>query len=83
MNAPLIALFQNDSQVGPSDFPSLHITLPSDVGLVKGAFAQLIAEVMLDGTEHPHPYARLPAIGPFSGYRILNSLGRQRYFVGI
>jgi hypothetical protein len=56
------------------EFGGLTITLPQEVGLKGGMVVQLVCEVMLNGSPHPHPWARLPDIGEFSGYRILNTI---------
>ncbi|KAL2074660.1 hypothetical protein VTL71DRAFT_8439 [Oculimacula yallundae] len=62
------------------EFGGMLVTLPQNVGIQKGMFVQLVCEVMLDGSSHSHPWARLPDIGAFSGYRLLNSLGIRVVF---
>ena len=59
--------------------PSITVTIPKATGITKGQTVQLVCEVMLDGTEHPFPWARFPDIGSFSGWKIVNTLGKLCY----
>ena len=67
----MVMLLRNQTE----NSPSLSVTIPKATGITKGTTVQIVCEVMLDGTEHPFPWARFPAIGPFSGWEIINSLG--------
>jgi hypothetical protein len=61
---------------------SITVTIPKETGITAGTTVQIVCEVMLDSTQHPTPWARLPDVGPFS-WKIINSLGWLFHIVKI
>lgn len=54
----------------------MDISVPLGCGLVAGMKVFVVCEVTLDGKPHPTPYARLPTVGPFSDWNLVNTIGR-------